>query len=412
MTQKQDHIDGLITHFFRHSHARMVATLIHYFGLPNMELAEDIVQDALVQAVERWSIGEIPAKPVAWLMEVAKRIAVDKIRRDQILQQKVQPQLKALTQTNFELDIDTPVIEDSTLRMIFTVCHPALPRSSQVALALKSLCGLSIPEIADALLADKAAINKKLYRAKLKFRSGEVGFGIPAKEDLVQRLDTVYTVLYLLFGQGYYSTHHDSLIRTDLCYEAIRLQQMVVDAFPDEAQAKALLSLMLLTFARFKSRQDKDGNLVIFTDQDRSLWDKELIARGIHLLHTQTRTSSFNKYQLQAGIAAEHCMAQSFQKTDWESIYQQYSLLATIDPGPVVQFNMAIARFYFGQKQEAIDMLLKMDHIKDKTLLYATIGTLYKALNDQQKSIFYLDMAIRSTNNEQEKRLIRLRSSI
>ncbi|MEL7124465.1 MAG: sigma-70 family RNA polymerase sigma factor, partial [Bacteroidota bacterium] len=242
----------LAAHFFRHNYARMLAILVRYFGLNQVEIAEDLVQDTLVEAMEKWSIHSIPNNPEAWLMDVAKKKAINYLKRDQLFQNKILPDL-ALNLTK-ELDISLHQEKDSALKMIFTCCHPSLSSESQIALALKSLCGLSITEIANALLTTTATINKRLYRAKQKFRTQNILFEIPDEKSLSERLENVFYTLYLLFNEGYYSKHHEQIIRMDLCFEAIRLLKQLIGYFPDSSKAHALLAIMLLNVARFESR--------------------------------------------------------------------------------------------------------------------------------------------------------------
>ncbi|MEO0333913.1 MAG: sigma-70 family RNA polymerase sigma factor, partial [Bacteroidota bacterium] len=257
----------LAEHFFRHNYAKMVAVLVRYFGLDQVEIAEDIVQDTLIEAMEKWSVSDIPQNPGGWLMDVAKKKTINRLKRDQLFHSKIIPSLP--------LSSSDPEVEtDSTLRMIFACCHPSLPDESQVALALKTLCELSVTEIAHALLTNEATVNKRLYRVKQKFRNGNISFEIPIDIELSDRLDNVFTTLYLLFNEGYYSLHAEKMIRTNLCFEATRLLKEVITAFPDSSKAKALLALMLLNIARFESRTDNNSMPVVLAEQNRAAWDQ------------------------------------------------------------------------------------------------------------------------------------------
>ena len=221
-------------------------------------------------------------------------------------------------------------IRDSQLRMIFTCCHPALPTESQISLTLKTLCGFGVKEIARALLTNEATINKRLYRAKQKMKSHEITFEIPSGRALGERLTAVSLALYLLFNEGYNSSHPQIIIRRNLCAEAMRLLQLLIEFFPGNSNLYALLSLMCFHVARFEARIDKEGAIVIFEEQDRGLWDKKLIGCGVKYLHMASTGDLLTEYHLQAGIAAEHCLAKSFEETDWSSIYHQYELLYQI----------------------------------------------------------------------------------
>ena len=298
--KKYSNTHQLAAHFFRHNYAKMTAILVRYFGLNEVEIAEDIVQDTLVEAMEKWSIKGIPDKPEGWLMDVAKKKTINFLKRNQLFRNKIFPRLQSTSLSNggFEL-LDGIGEDDSSLRMIFTCCHPSISSESQIALALKSLCGLSASEIATALLTNEATINKRLYRAKQKFRNKSIAFKIPDNHELIERLDNVFSTLYLLFNEGYYSSHREETIRIDLCFEAIRLLKLLIQSFPNSTKAKALLSLMLLSIARFESRLDKNGVLIILAEQNRKLWDASLIMEGIDALHQSMNGEDVNVYQLQ-----------------------------------------------------------------------------------------------------------------
>lgn len=408
MKENSTNTNQLAEHFFRHSYAKLVAILVNYFGLPEVEIAEDIVQDTLVEAMEKWSIRSIPDHPEAWLMDVAKKKAINLLKRKQLYHNKVLPTLE---RTNFDsLEFSEEVEKNSTLKMIFTCCHPALPDESQIALALKSLCGLSIPEIANALLAQPTTINKRLYRAKQKFRDRSIPFEIPIGKELAKRLDNVFTTLYLLFNEGYYSSHNPKTIRIDLCYEAIRLLKQVLVNFKQSAEAKALLALMLLNIARFESRMDQQGALIILEKQDRSLWDRGLIAQGIDYLQQSISGTEVTKFQLQAGIAAEHCIASSLETTNWASIAQQYAILEQLDKGPLVKLNGSIARFYAGERMEALAQLLAQSGnptLQKSVHYHSTLAVFYSELELKAKALPYFERALTLSTSSKEKELIR-----
>lgn len=405
MVNKDANTNTLAEHFFRHNYAKMVAILVRYFGLKEVEIAEDIVQDTLVEAMEKWSIKAIPDNPEGWLMDVAKKKTINFLKRNQNYENKVIPSIKL----NSFFEIDQSVEKDSTLRMIFTCCHPDLPSESQISLALKTLCGLSVGEIANALLTTESTINKRLYRAKQKFRDGTISFEIPGNSDLIERLDTVFATLYLLFNEGYYSSHHEKIIRIDLCFEAIRLLKDVIEFHPPSHKAKALLSLMLLLVARFESRIDEKGAMVILAEQSRNLWDKELIAQGIDYLHQSTNSNTISIYHLQAGIAAEHCMASNFETTNWASIYRQYAILEKLNKNVIVTFNKTIAKFYGKNQKEALADLLalkKEPELQSNPHYFTSIGIFYKELDQKEKAIPYFKTALKLSKSITEKTLI------
>ncbi len=389
-----------------------MAVLVRYFGLKEVEIAEDIVQDALMMAVEKWSAGSIPENPEGWLMNVAKKKAINLLRRDQVFRNKVAPNLGRSVDDFFKPDND--IEQDSTLRMIFTCCEPNLPNDSQIALALKTLCGLSVPEIASALLTTESNVNKRLYRAKQKFRDGSIQFEIPEK-DLNERLGNVLKTLYLLFNEGYYSHHPEKKIRIDLCYEALRLLTQVRKSFPHSVESKALNALMLFSMARFESRIDEHGVMKILPEQDRSLWDFSLIAEGLILLNESTSSEEVNTYQLQAGIAAEHCIANTFESINWQSIYKQYQILENLDSGPIVKFNMCIAEFYSGSPLQAIENLLSLSNeaeLKSNQHYYTALGIMHQHIDKVTEAISFFETALGLTDSVQEKELIRSRMRI
>ena len=384
-----------------------MAVLVRYFGLDQVEIAEDIVQDTLVEAMEKWSLGNIPQNPGGWLMDVAKKKTINRLKRDQLFQSRVIPNL---SQASFSPEVET----DSTLRMIFACCHPSLPDESQVALALKTLCGLSITEIAHALLTNEATINKRLYRAKQKFRSGSIPFDIPTDGELPNRLDNVFTTLYLLFNEGYYSLHAEKMIRIDLCFEAIRLLKEVVVAFPSSSKAKALLALMLLNIARFESRIDSNRTLVVLAEQNRAAWDQSLVAEGIDYLYQSMEENQLSQYHLQAGIVAEHCLAKDFRSTNWASIYRQYTLLEMLDDSMTLQLNKAIARFYANEKEEALAGLLSLKSnpfMNENALYYITLAVFCSELGQKEQAAHFFETALKYSKSDTEKELIRKKMS-
>ncbi len=373
----------LTEHFFRHSYSKMVSVLINQFGLDHMAMVEDIVQDALVSAMEQWSVKGVPQNPGGWLMQVAKHKSINAIQRKQTYARKVLPTWSTLDSLSDE------ELNDNTLKMIFTCCHPELSAESQVALALKTLCGLSVDEIASALLTSKSNINKRLYRAKEKFRTGSISHSIPTGADLVERLSNVCTTLFLLFNEGYYSAHHEDTIRMELCYEAIRLMQQMEQNYPTHSESKGLLALMLFNVARFESRLDDEGGLLILADQDRGRWDRELIAEGLEYLNESLKGGEPNTYQLMAGIAVEHCLASDFLSTNWESILKQYQILLRLSDSILIQFNALIAKFYAGQKKEAVAQLtaLSADSLFNRNpLFFMTLAVFHSNLGDEVRS--------------------------
>lgn len=403
MTEKAGEPYQLTEHLFRHSYGKLVAILIRYFGLHQVEVAEDIVQDTLIEAMEKWSIQGVPNNPQGWLMDVAKKKTLNLLKREQLFIQKISP---ALEYTRF----DDTALEDSTLRMIFACCHPDLPPPSQIALALKTLGGLSVSEIAQGLLTTEDNVNKRLYRAKKKLKGNQIDFSSAVEQE--KRVEQVISTLYLLFNEGYYSLHGNKRIRIDLCYEAIRLTHEVEASFTSSGQVKSLLALMYLLLARFESRVDQSDDLIRLGDQDRTVWDQQLIGIGITYLSEAQQLGELNSYLLQAGIAAEHALAKDFKSTNWNSVYQQYSVLEKMTAAYSIKLNMCIACFFKGNRDEAIHSLEKVeDEITSvyQVSYYLTLGTLYHLEQVNDKALGCLQKALSISRHELEKEIIQRR---
>src|SRR5262245_7798959 len=307
-------INNLVDHFFRHQSGKLVAIMTRVFGLHNLELAEDVVQGALVQALEAWKIYGVPEDPAAWMYRVARNKALDVMRRRDV-SARLDPEWMRLTEgdegyaplSRFFLAHE---ITDSQLRMIFTCCHPDLPAESQIALTLKTLCGFSTHEIARAIFTTEANIKKRIARAKRKFVEKEITFEVPSGEALQIRIGSVHTVLYLLFNEGYSSSQPYELIRRDLCEEAVRLCALLFDhPATTNPETAALLALMLLHASRFDARLDEAGNILLLEEQDRGRWNQELIGRGLHFLNESASGDRLSRYHLEAAIAAQHSLA-------------------------------------------------------------------------------------------------------
>jgi RNA polymerase sigma-70 factor (ECF subfamily) len=340
---------ALVDHLFRRQAGQMVATLTRTLGPRHLSLAEDAVQDALITAMQQWPYRGIPENPEAWLFQVARNRALDRLRHGKMASDK-EPAI-ARESATIEAPADAPLLrnelpplEDDQLGLLFLVCHPSLPAEARVALALKLVGGFSVGEIARAFLAQDTAIAQRLVRAKRQLRDAQVSFGMPAARDLPARLDSVLDALYLMFNEGYAATSGDQLIRDDVASEAIRLAQMIA-MHPAIAapRAWALVSLMLLHAARFPARVDSQGTLFLLRDQDRRKWDHAMIAEGMRALDRASAGDAISAFHLEAGIAACHARAASWESTDWRQIVEVYDELMTLTRSPVAAMNRAIA---------------------------------------------------------------------
>jgi RNA polymerase sigma-70 factor (ECF subfamily) len=319
---------------FREEYGRVVAVLIR--DLRDVELAEDALGDALAAALVAWPRQGVPDKPGAWLTTTARRKAIDRIRRERRLEE-------LLTELENDEPPDDEGIPDERLRLVFTCCHPALAPDAQVALTLKLVGGLTTQEIARAFLISEATVAQRLVRAKRKVRAAGIPFRVPADHDLPDRLRTVLAVIYLVFNEGYSATGGDELTRPDLMGEAIRLGGILAALMPDEPEVLGLEALMMLHAARSDARTSANGDLVLLEDQDRSLWDRDRIARGAALLDRAIALRRPGPYQVQAAIAALHAEAERPEDTDWPQIAALYGGLAVYQPSPVVELNRAVA---------------------------------------------------------------------
>jgi RNA polymerase sigma-70 factor, ECF subfamily len=330
---------------FREEHGRVVAALISQLG--DFTLAEDALQDALVNALERWEIDGVPRNPGAWLMTTARRRAIDRLRRGSIHQRTLhqrQAVILDITATDDEeVEIEMDSIPDDRLKLMFTCCHPSLALEAQVALTLHTLGGLSTPQIARAFLVPVPTMAQRLARARSKIRDAGIPYRVPPTELLPERSDALLAVIYLIFNEGYCATEGDMLTRRDLCSEAIRLCRVLVDLMSENAEARGLLALMLLHDSRRETRATPDGSLVLLAEQDRSRWDQAEIREGIAILDAALRLYSPGPYQVQAAISALHAEAAALATTDWEQIAALYGTLARMMPSMVVEVNRAVA---------------------------------------------------------------------
>lgn len=381
--QASPEVSGIVEHLFRHEGAKMVAILTRIFGIEHLNLAEDVVQEALVRALQTWPFYGVPKNPSAWIMRASRNLALDVVRRRKVFQNK-QAEITRLMDRDGaapgEAIFSEDEISDDRLRLMFVCCHPAIPAEAQIALALKTLCGFSVEEISHAFLTTDAGIAKRLTRAKQKIHQARIPFEIPAGKELEQRSDNVLQSLYLLFNEGYKASSGENLVREELCEEAIRLAELLV-AHPAGNQPKthALLALMLLNAARNPTRLDSAGNLLRLQEQDRTRWNKAMIARGMFHFAKSAAGDELSEYHLQAGIAACHCAAKDYESTDWQKILALYDRLAEFDQSPVVALNRAVAIANIrGAKAglQAVRRIRNLNKLSSYYLLYAVLGEL------------------------------------
>lgn len=401
----------VVEHLFRHEAAKMVATLTGIFGIEHLDLAEDVVQEALVRALQTWPFYGVPKNPAAWIMRASRNLALDVVRRKKVFRGKEAEIIRLVEEEGSPPDLAASLdqeIADDTLRMMFVCCHPVIPPEAQVALALKTLCGFSPAEIAKAFLTTEAAIAKRLTRAKQKIREARIPFEIPSGEALAGRLEGVLQSLYLLFNEGYKASSGHKLVREETCLEAIRLAGLLAQhPSGNQPQTHALLSLMLMNAARIPARLDDEGNLLRLQEQDRARWDQPMIARGMFHLAQSAAGERISEYHLQAGIAACHCAAKDYASTDWRQILDYYDRLGEFDDSPVVALNRAVALAEVQGPQAGMEALRKIQNLPSLEtyyLLYAVLGEFESRLRHPRSAVvhFRKSLQLAEIKSEQE----------
>ena len=397
---------------FREESGRAVATLIRVLG--DFDLAEEAVQDAYARALEVWPVQGVPANPGAWITTTARNRAIDRIRRRRRLVEKTEalrhgtPVAAGLAGDATSADTEGPPTDgiDDRLRLIFTCCHPALAPEARVALTLRTLGGLSTSEIARAFLVPEVTLAQRLVRAKRKIKEAGIPYRVPPPEVMPERLDAVLRVLYLIFNEGYGAAAGETLVRRELCSEAIRLGRVLVGLMPDEAEAIGLLALMLLHDARKDARVGPGGELVLLDDQDRSRWDRTEIEEGIALLDRALRMGRPGAYQVQAAIAAVHDEARTPDQTDWAEVAGLYGRLASLQPSPVVELNRAVAvAMAIGPEAglERLEALAGEPRLADYPYFHAARADLRRRVGDVDGAIGAYRRALELTGNTVER---------
>ncbi|MDC6384354.1 sigma-70 family RNA polymerase sigma factor [Flagellimonas taeanensis] len=397
----------IIPNLFRSEYGKIVTVLSRYFGIEHIEIAEDLTSETFLMAVETWPYKGIPENPTAWLYTVAKNKAKNHLNRNKTFRDKILNELKTGEKPwdRLEIDLSHKSITDSQLQMLFTICHPSISQKSQISLALRVLCGFGIDEIADAFLTTKETITKRLQRAKEKLRLENIRMALPDDGQLQMRLDTVLRAMYLLFSEGYYSESNNSLIRKELCLEAMNLVYLLLqNDLTNNHSSNSLMSLMCFHASRLDARLSEKGEIILYQDQDASLWDKTLIEKGFHYLQQASKWEVVSKYYLEASIAYWHTVKQD-HKEKWESILKLYDQLLTIDTTPVGAMNRLMALAKVKGNEQALKEAEKLN-LEDNHFFYVLVSELHRE-TDREKALSALNKALELCKTEPEKILIK-----
>ena len=408
-------ISRLTEHLFRLESGKLVSVLTGLFGIDHLELAEDVVQEALVRAFRTWPYYGIPKNPAAWITQTAKNLAYDLLRREKSFREKQTEIAVSVEQWSGDSVLDdSPLfdteIKDDRLRLIFACCHPLIAQEAQTALALKTLCGFSAAEIAKAFLTTEAAIAKRLTRTRQKIRDLRIPFEIPSGEEFLVRLNGVLQTLYLLFNEGYKASSGENLVREDLCYEAIRLATLLAEhPLANQPRTHALVALMLLDAARLLARVDAEGNILRLKEQERSKWSRPMIERGILHLGQAAVGNELSEYHIEAGIAACHCMAEDYESTDWSRILSLYDQWTKMNSSPVIALNRAVAVANVngpGAGLEAVEAIRSRRELDSYYLLYAVLGEFEAQLNHFESAAAHFRKASQLTEVKSEREFL------
>lgn len=397
----------LIPHLFRTEYQKIVSVLCNLFGIHHIEIAEDIVSDTFLTASETWAIKGIPENPTAWLYTVAKNKTKNYFKRNDIFEKKIVTEIKYNSPINnpeIEIDLSDQNIADSQLAMLFTVCNPSNSDEAQIALALNLLCGFGINEIADAFLSNKEVIYKRINRAKEKLKEENIKIQNPNPTEIKERIDTVLKTIYLLFSEGYYSTSQNTTLRKDLCAEAMRLTYLLIQNKTTHLPAtNALMALMCFHSSRFEARTTENGEIILYQDQDESLWNQELIDKGTYFLSQSSTGNTLSKYHLEAGIAYWHTQKKDTPEK-WQHILELYNNLIILEYSPIVALNRTYALSKVIGKQGAIAEAEKLQ-LTDNHFYYSLLGNLYSGY-DNQKALQHFQTAFGLAKTNSDKNII------
>jgi RNA polymerase sigma-70 factor (ECF subfamily) len=390
------------TELFRQESGKAIATLTRIFG--DIDVAEECVQEAFAVAMQKWQESGPPPNPAAWIITTARNKGIDRVRREAKRDDRYE-QAERIAAADDPLE-DTGPVRDDQLRLIFTCCHPALAQSSQVALTLRLLGGLTTTEIARAFLVPEPTMAARITRAKNKIRDANIPYRIPRDAELPDRLAAVLAVLYLVFNEGYVSSSGSELVRHELCVEALRMTRVLAELMPDEAEVRGLLALLLLTDSRRAARVDENGELILLPDQDRSLWDRALADEGRLLVMSDAANPNPGPYQIQAAISAVHSDAERTEDTDWAQILTLYDFLHARQPTPVVALNRAVAIAEVHGAETALESMEGLG-IDEYHLFHATRANLLHRLGRDDDAISAYEKAYELTANTREQQFIR-----
>lgn len=411
MANGEEDVEQLIATIYQRESRRIFATLVRLLG--DFDLAEDATHEAFASAMTQWTNEGVPQNPRAWLVSTGRFKAIDTIRRRTRFDANLE-QLARRMEAESPPDIsqlDRRQLEDDQLRLIFTCCHPALAADTQVALTLREVCGLKTEEVASAFLTKPSTMAQRIVRGKAKIREANIPFEVPALDEVPQRLDSVLSVVYLVFNEGYSASSGESATRTDLSAEAIRLGRLLAELLPD-AEVLGLLALMLLHESRRTARTDATGDLVLLEDQDRSLWDQQLIAEGRQLVSRALATGRIGMYTLQASISAVHASAAEFDATDWSQIVSYYDILLQAAPSPVVRLNRAVAIAMRDGAEVGlaeVDEVLASGQLQDYHLAHAARADLCRRLDRTDDARASYQAALELATQEPERRFLEKR---
>lgn len=404
------HSHTLVDHLFRHEAGKMIAVVVRMLGVGRLEEAEDLVQEAFYQALHTWPFTGIPDEPAAWLMQVAKRRAIDWVRKKKVRQTHQTQIIKAQEEQESPPGLTLPdELHDQQLQLFFATCHPSLAVEDQIALTLKIASGFGIHEIASALLAQEETIRKRIYRARKALQVNQVVMSIPAGPELTTRLQVVLKVFYLLFNEGYQASHPDWVIRQELCAEAMRLTHLVWEhPRTRRGETAALMALMSYHASRLASRTSTDHELILLADQDRKSWSKPLILQGHYYLQQALAFKPISVYHLEAAISGQHCIASSLAETDWTRILHLYEIMEEVQPSPVLGLNKVVVLMQMDRHQEALKLLTFLEEepaMHQHHYFHAVKAAYYQAMEDFNKARDALEQALLYTSHPASTRL-------